>query len=411
MKRSVLFQLMLFIAVVCCNQVTAQWQQTNFPLGYVNAILAFNGVVVASINEDLYISTDRGDSWDLAGIGIVQKPVYRLQINPASGELYATSIDYIYKSSDNGLNWSVVSGPPAISSISALYFYNGYIFVTTSIDDPNYGLNRSADDGATWEHITNGLTSNGIRCFTNDNTYLFAGLVGTGPGSQPGVFRSNDNGFSWVFASNGLLNDINGLSWFDNKVWAVSYSSIYYSADQGGSWNFTTGLFTGIPVIEIEPCGDFLLACQIYGIYRLPANGTTWSPWFETLIGTSMQGVTSDEIFVYAGTSDNGIWRRPVNQLVGLNEQVNISPDKLISISPNPVDATTLIRVNSTFEDNMELRVYDSKGRIAGVKKYKLNSGQNHFPLKFTWLKPGIYHYKAIMGNQTGSGKFTIISQ
>jgi len=411
MKKSFLFKIMLFIAVVYGNQVMAQWQQTNFPSGYVNSMLAFNGVVVASINEDFYISSDQGDSWNPGGNGIVQKPVYRLQVNPASGELYATSIDYIYKSSDNGLNWNVVSGPPAISNIYAFYLYNGYIFATTTIEDPNFGLNRSDDDGATWEHITNGLTSNGIRCFTNDNSYLFAGLVGTGPGSQPGVFRSDDNGSSWVFASNGFLNDINSLSIFDNKVWAVSYSNIYYSADQGGSWNPTTGLFTGIPVIEIEPCGDFLLACQIYGVYRLPATGTTWSPWFETLIGTSMQAVTSDELFVYAGTSDNGIWRRPVNQLVGLNEKANTGSDKWISISPNPVDATSMIRVISTFEDKLEFRVYDSEGRIAGIKNYTLNSGQNHFPLKLTWLKPGIYYYKAILGNHAYSGKLTILNQ
>jgi hypothetical protein len=97
--------------------------------------------------------------------------------------------------------------------------------------------------------------------------------------------------------------------------------------------------------------------------------------------------------------------------LVGLNEEANTSSDKWISISPNPVDATSMIRVISTVEDKLEFRVYDSEGRIAGIKNYTLNGGQNHFPLKLTWLKPGIYYYKAILGNHVYSGKLTILNQ
>src|ERR1035441_6201342 len=70
----------------------------------------------------------------------------------------------------------------------------GYLYAGTFSD----GIFRSTDNGTTWLRSNSGLTCDTVLAFASDSTYLFAGTFGGG------VFRSSNNGTSWTQVNNGL---------------------------------------------------------------------------------------------------------------------------------------------------------------------------------------------------------------
>lgn len=63
------------------------------------------------------------------------------------------------------------------------------------------GVYRSADNGNSWVVSNQGLQNKWIDCFEKDSDYLYAGCFGEG------VFRSSDNGHTWFPANTGIQNE------------------------------------------------------------------------------------------------------------------------------------------------------------------------------------------------------------
>lgn len=159
-----------------------------------------------------------------------------------------------------------------------------------------------------WEP-TNGPTGGSIQALASNYQYVFAGSW-TG-----GVFRSSDNGFTWLAVNTGLT-DTHILSIAVGKgdnVYIGNYDGIFRSTNNGNNWYKVN---SAIEVRSISMNSNGVLFAGAYlqgGVLRSTDDGENWFPINNGLTNTYVWPVTinsSNQVFV--GTS-GGVFRSTDN--------------------------------------------------------------------------------------------------
>src|SRR5262245_64516074 len=100
-----------------------------------------------------------------------------------------------------GDTWIVVNnGVPFNQGVTSFTTLGATIFVATW----GNGVFRSTDDGQSWVPVNIGLTNLKVLSLATLGTAIFAG------NEFGGIHRSMDNGASWTPLKNGLPSDVNG---------------------------------------------------------------------------------------------------------------------------------------------------------------------------------------------------------
>ena len=269
-KFRILFSALLLTFSFYTINSSAQWQQTNGPMG--------GGVIYC-------LETDQ------------------------SGFLYAiASGSGLYRSSDNGESWNWLTNSVGSSlAISP----SGVLF--TNID----GISRSYDHGSTWEAANQGLTGDlgeirSIQAITIDQDGVIYGGVVHGTEGPPGVFVSHDEGDSWAFFD---INPTNYMEYIElavspeGNIYLGSNEMLKMSIDQGETWedlNPIPAIF-GVSSLTFDTAGTLYAANRWdMGVYRTLDNATSWELIMEDE-ATSISINSENEIFL--GTRYNGMRR------------------------------------------------------------------------------------------------------
>jgi hypothetical protein len=160
------------------------------------------------------------------------------------------------------------------------------------------GVFRSANNGGSWVNVSNGLTEEKVFALLANGTDLFAGTWGGG------VFRSNNNGNSWSFS--GIPNSyIYCLIASGTNIFAGTMGGgIYLSTNNGGNWNpVNSGLPpTAFIIFDIAICETGIyVGTWGNGVFRSSNNGSNWLP----------TGLTSDTVMTLIASGNNliaGTW-------------------------------------------------------------------------------------------------------
>jgi len=147
----------------------------------------------------------------------------------------------LYKSSNNGANWSqvITTGLTTLFTGNGLLSYNNKLFISGSISNTsqNYSLYVSLDNGQTWTVSNNGLPSAfAINDFEIVGSDIYAGgSFYNGSNFEARLYKSSNNGANWsqvittglttLFTGNGLLS-------YNNKLFisgSISNTSQNYS--------------------------------------------------------------------------------------------------------------------------------------------------------------------------------------
>ena len=160
---------------------------------------------------------------------------------------------------------------------------------------------------------------NGSSCILTFNDIILVG-------SNNGIYRSIDNGFSW---SHNLVDNqysiITDLSKNDDLIFAGTYNGVYSSADTGKTWN---SLGPSYSILSVYAIDSTIFACiHGGGLFRSENNGQSWTPINENYFYSYMLheneifGGTFSGIFV---SIDNGFtW-----DLTGLTNKIITSLSK-----------------------------------------------------------------------------------
>jgi photosystem II stability/assembly factor-like uncharacterized protein len=147
-----------------------------------------NGKVYLASNG-LFVSTDNGDTWQKvsSGLPVAGDPQ---GLTVIGSNFFCTWGSRVYTSSD-GLNWQLAGNnglPPGNPQLREIIANNSTLLVHAQ----NTGLYRSTDNGTNWSRISgmNGYDTSARELFTHNNiVYAATSLF---------VYQSSDEGLSWA---------------------------------------------------------------------------------------------------------------------------------------------------------------------------------------------------------------------
>lgn len=391
---------LIFISI--SNSSKADWVNISGGIGNlnVNAITGTGGFVFAGNDNRVYRSSNNGNNWT--------------EIYGQSALALATNGTNIYRGYSNGFNYTTNLGSNWVfgnltqwttellatgSTVYAGCFYPQLV-------STNKGVWISTNSGANWTQTA--LNNIDIYSLTLSDGYLFAGGATNGVGG--GVFRSTDNGQTWT---NPLLTGGDALASYSNYIYTGVDGSPYgvlRSTNYGSNWVFTS--LNNAGVHALITLNNNVFAGSTQGVYHSSDNGITWILRNEGMTS----GVSSMAIYngyIYAGSLGQGIWRRPLNELVGIEQISSTIPEKsgLEQNFPNPFNPST--NVKYSVKDNnsyVSITVYDITGRMIDEPvKQKQNAGIYKVDFNGSGLSSGVYFYRLTVNNEVMDTKKMIL--
>ncbi len=268
------------------------------------------------------------EEWQLAGPFNIGGRITDIALHPTDQNIiYAgTSVGGIYKSTDGGVNFSVIfedEGALSIGSIALALSNPNVIYAGTGEANGSAvsgaffgdGVYKSTDAGANWEFVGLENTQHIGRIVVDpaneDRAFVAATGVLYGKNNERGLYRTTNGGDSWenvLFVSDStacidvVINPENAniiyvATWERiRKAWERSYggltSRIYRSFNGGDTWEqLTNGLPAdneetgriGLAIAPSEPNTIYasyttdVITNFFDGIYRSDDAGTSWS--------------------------------------------------------------------------------------------------------------------------------------
>jgi len=306
-------------------------------------------------------------SWKLRGPFCEAWPINHVVGDPASGAIYAGGGNEwfgpaVWKSMDLGETWTHSSeglgyqeGETPIHSVWSLRLSNGVLYAGVQ----PAGLFRSADEGATWEHVDGlqkhpsrpewtpggaGLILHHILTHPTDPDQIWVGI------SSVGVFYSSDGGKSWTTRNKGIRNDyapegqkypefgqcVHSLAMAagrPERLFQQNHCGMYVSENGGQDWqSIEAGLPStfGFPAVAHPRDPDTVYLLPLNGdtlgrfmpdgktaVWRSKDAGRTWQdlrnglPQKEAYFGVLRQAMATDPLDpagIYFGTSSGSLY-------------------------------------------------------------------------------------------------------
>ncbi|HEV2861316.1 MAG TPA: Calx-beta domain-containing protein [Pyrinomonadaceae bacterium] len=280
-------------------------------------------VVYAGSGEDVYRSTDRGETWTVATImPRWERPIMGLVQDPSEPATLYAAPDYVgvYKTTDGGLNWSLVfdAGNINVNTLAVSPSAPHNVYVSTP-----FRLYRSAV-GAPWTRINSPTDVTGMTVDpTNPSVIYAAGF---------NLFKTTNGGATWTLLTAYDMTTagrVNGLAVDrSNPATVYAYSNgpaapVRKSTDGGATWNPAsaglpatgpTGLFN-VSALAIDPVNSSVLyaACAGAaeagaGVYRSADGGASWTLFRPALAGINALALDLSGRTLYAG-ADDGVYK------------------------------------------------------------------------------------------------------
>ena len=312
------------------------WLPTNGPYGgHIDTLYATpEGILFAGVRgAGIFRSTDLGDSWTPANIGLPDEPgegLSALAFAQKRNMLYAASGE-LYASTDNGDTWYYVPTLPKFVSISGIVSIGARVYIGTLEDGVWY-----SDDGDSWMPMNDGLGLL-IRTLSRIGTTLVAG-------TEHGAFRKKANEDSWTPINTGLVPEpigmapinkarvepgldtplppyfppairVDSFTVIENLLYMGAYmggdDGIFRSDDEGNSWTRITTEEMTHTVEALTAFGSVLYASTFGGgVFRSEDKGDSWTTVNNGLTDQTVSALLAvNENTVFVGTLAGGVFR------------------------------------------------------------------------------------------------------
>jgi photosystem II stability/assembly factor-like uncharacterized protein len=327
-KIGLLFTInVLFIVVL--PKANAQWVQINNGIPNGNNVNSYelaiwDSVIFAASHAGIYKSYDNGNNWTIvktgqfAGITIKDNDIY------IGG--YQSPV---YVSHDTGVTWQSLSVNGVNNSYRSIFLKDSLILIGYGYTGGG-GVFKSTDNGNTFSN------SSGIPGFTvveiaELGNYIYAAVVDNS-NITGGVYKSSNNGTTFYPTSYPILQGVKALAIHNGIIYAPDQYNpiIYMSSDSGATW--TPNYLPLYSISGIGVLGNNIFAGNNNAIYFSPNNGANW--YNTGSVSGTTYSVFFNNGFVFVGTAGGGIWRNTISSITSLSKYDNI--DSIIKIFPNP---------------------------------------------------------------------------
>jgi hypothetical protein len=387
-------KIIVILAMLVALNASAQWVQVpSFSSGRYSKLLNYNGAILAG-GADVYRSTDEGLTWT-----VYYQTNYDISaLNNVNGNVWLSSLYTNAYTTNNGLNWITVNLNKYVYDFAS---YNGRIFAGTEswkcFYTTNTGLNWTVCDDI----------SEDVKCFYSAGANFLAG-------TSQSLYYSTNSGTNWNLVQPYYLAT-NAFCGNPSKIFAATLVGVWYSTNYGVNWS-QTALNSG-SVMALQTYGNNIIVGTWYnGVYVSSNSGTSWIQKNEGLSGQNIISLGISGNTIFAGTESNGIFKRPLSEIVGIQ---NISTEIPTSYSlsqnyPNPFNPTTKIRFDVPRWRGVggwtTLKVYDVQGReVQTLVNESLKPGTYEVTFDGSTLNSGVYFYKLVMDGFSETKKMLMI--
>jgi photosystem II stability/assembly factor-like uncharacterized protein len=195
--------------------------------------------------------------------------------------------NYVFKSTDRGDNWEVISEDLSISSdpakksvaagaLAESKVMKGLLYMGTD----KGAFWTSKDDGKNWEEHSSGLPNNNIRSIMPSQfkaSRVYVALTGLNYDDlNTYLYVSEDYGANWKPLMNNLPNEVANVILEDpineNILYAGLYRGVYISIDRGNSWSLLGKNLPAVAIGDLEinlKSMDLVVATHGRGIYKV----------------------------------------------------------------------------------------------------------------------------------------------
>jgi photosystem II stability/assembly factor-like uncharacterized protein len=310
-----------------------------------------NGSVDSYDGDGVWRTDDGGDTWRHLGLAHTAR-ISEVAIDPADpahllvaamGRQFSTGPDRgLYRSTDGGASWTQVLFVNDSTGACDVVFHPTHpetVYAATweRIRRPTYrraygpgcGIWRSADGGATWTRLLNGLPAPGdgvgrigLAIAPSRPSRVYAQIVSgaTGGYSGLGMYRTDDGGQSWVKrdASGLFTNGFGGFGWYfgevvadpanPDRVYAMGVQ-LMRSNDGGVSFtDITSDAHVDFHAGWIDPSFPSRMYVGSDGGFFSTLGGAGWVRSLDLPITQFYAGTVAaqDPAKVLGGTQDNG---------------------------------------------------------------------------------------------------------
>jgi len=315
MKPCTVF-LPLFIGFVFYQTVHAQWTNTGgAPSRLINCFAVKDSTIIAGTDGGSVRSKNNGTSW--VNVGITYTSVRALlfvesyPFNIVAGTLNGST----FMSSDTG---STFDGfPISANQIGGLAHVNSIL-----MNDPKFYV--GTEKGIyllthyypleSWIQYDDGLPSveTKVRAVIGKDGEVYAGTNG-------GVFKLN--GSTWNEKNTGLTGvNVTALGSTDGYLIAgianVTGEGIYISTDNGDNWALSQSIASITSILTVGP--NIFVGSFGDGVWLTKNYGASWQQVNTGFGGSAyyVQSLGANDQYIFAGTNNANIWRRPLSQLV-----------------------------------------------------------------------------------------------
>ena len=244
----------------------------------------------------------------------------------------------ILSSSDNGATWdNMTSG---VSTNLASVAYGGGTFVVggnsgvilTSTNASTWISETSG--GNSWSAVSDGVSDNLSGTAYGNDLHVISGVSGT-------ILTSSDNGSSWTSQTSGTSEVIWDVTYYNNIFVSVSDNGLIYTSGDGTTWTPRTS-GTSSPLRGVTYGNSTFVAVGNAGkIYTSP-DGTTWTSSTSGTSNAFQQVVYGNSTFVAVGSSgtiytsgDGTTWTSRTSGSSNALQQVAYGNNTFVVISNN----------------------------------------------------------------------------
>lgn len=329
---------------------------------FVTDMILNDATLIIAASDSVFTSADYGETWISKNDGVKDWNTISLAATGNSifrGEIVPTLIGggpdpvMMYKSTDNGENWSQKDNGLGEYSVRSLALGEGNIYAGTE-----KGVYISTDGGEHWMDRNVGLTNLYIVSLAVNGSEIYAG-------TSNGIFKSTNTGFTWKAISAGILgSQIRVIKCESNSVYIGTTGGLFVSADKGANWqNLSDGIVSTTSFCLLSVNDTLMVSSYETGLSKTGDKGDHWvethvhaaTPFVKLFKnGNQILGNTYLYNVPYHST-DNGVtW----DSLKGGLEEKNV---RCFAISGNHLIAGTSLGIFLS-DDNAETwtKVYPS---------------------------------------------------